>query len=179
MTHIVSAALAFHPAGERTPTVPETVVGPSDGVVQSDPGAEGSRYPLRRQPFVRSWPLHPTAVRLAWVHARTWLAIAGWSGDQGEALLVVQEVMRNGVRHPTHAPADGTVQLSLSITEDGLLVIDVTAPDPEFPGFDFALPAGPDTGLGLVRALGGEVTWGAPDVEHGKTVRVRMRPHVR
>ncbi|MFF4500352.1 ATP-binding protein [Streptomyces sp. NPDC001401] len=132
--------------------------------------------PPRLRPFERKWPLRPTTVRLARVHARTWLAMSRWPGDQDEALLVVQEVVENGVKHPTHVPADGVIELVLCITEDDGLLIDVADPDPRFPGFNEVIIASPHTGLGRVRALGGEVTWGTPDVERGKTVRVRMRP---
>ncbi len=99
-----------------------------------------------------------------------------WPGDQDEALFIVQEVVENGVKHPRHVPADGVVELVLSVTEHGDLTIEVTDPDPRFPRFNEVISAGPITGLGRVRALGGEVTWSTPDVERGKTVRVRLRP---
>ncbi|MEU0942312.1 ATP-binding protein [Streptomyces canus] len=102
--------------------------------------------------------------------------MSGWPGDQDEALLVVHETVGNGVKHPQQVPADGTVALALSIAEDGILVVEVTDPDPRFPHFNEAIIAAPVTGLGRVRALGGEITWGTPDVEHGKTVRVRLPP---
>ena len=71
------------------------------------------------------------------------------------------------------------VELALSVAEDGDLVIEVTDPDPHFPRLNEVINAGPATGLGHVRALTSEVTWGTPDAERGKTVRVRLRPSTR
>lgn len=176
MTYMVSAALAFSPASTPRAEAPARAVEPDEGGGVPMQGVVTPTAPPRLRPFERKWPLHPTTVRLARVHARTWLAMSRWPGDQDEALLIVHEVVENGVKHPAHAPADGMVQLALSATEDGELEIKVTDPDPRFPLFNEVITAGTLTGLGRVRALGGEVTWGTPDAEHGKTVRVRVRP---
>ncbi|MBC9724977.1 hypothetical protein H8R17_08385 [Streptomyces sp. TRM68367] len=62
------------------------------------------------------------------------------------------------------------------MTEDEELLIDVSDPAPKLPGFEAALSAGACTGLGMVRLLAEDITWGTPDIERGKTVRVRMLP---
>ncbi|MGW4757529.1 ATP-binding protein [Streptomyces chartreusis] len=173
MTQMVRATLAFLPVVSGA-----TEAFPFPVELESPPQPEtaAAAAPPLLPPFARQWPLYPTTVRLARVHARTWLTMSRWPGDQDEALFIVQEVVENGVKHPTHVPADGVVELVLSVAEDGELTIEVTDPDPRFPRFNEVISTGPITGLGRVRALGGEVTWGTPDVERGKTVRVRLRP---
>ncbi|MEU6349628.1 ATP-binding protein [Streptomyces sp. NPDC047072] len=176
MTQMVSAALTVVSAQMRATDAPALSVGPDGDESVHDPSDSRPAFLHGLRPFVRGWPVHPTAVRLARVHARTWLTMSGWPGDRDEALQVVHEIVDNAVLHPVDVLDDGMVELALSLSEDGDLVIEVTDPDPRFPGFTDAVNAGPDTGLGRVRALGGEIAWGTPDAEHGKSVRVRLRP---
>ncbi|WP_405908729.1 ATP-binding protein [Streptomyces sp. NBC_00828] len=179
MTHVVSAALAFPLADARTTEAPETGM-PNDGETES-PAAYN--LPRRPQRFERSWPLQPTADRLARIHARTWLTTWRWAGDHDEAQLVVDALMDNAVRHAVATAAENEVGLILQITEDEDLLIDVSDPDPKFEGFDEVLTAARTraetgvqlTGVALVLGLGGEITWGIPDAGSGKTVRVRMQ----
>lgn len=140
------------------------------------PPASMPGRPRRPQRFARSWPLQTTTVRLARVHARTWLTIGGWAGDQHAALLAIHELVENGVKHSLNASADDVVGLALLIAEDEDLLIDVSDPNPRFAEFDAATAGGRSTGLGLVIALGGSITWGTPDPDRGKTVRIRFRP---
>jgi two-component sensor histidine kinase len=102
--------------------------------------------------------------------------MGGWAGDQHAALLAIHELVENGVKHSVEASADGAVALVLLITEDEDLLIDVSDPNPKFAEFAAVTTTGRATGLGLVIALGGAITWGTPDPDHGKTVRVRLRP---
>ncbi|MFD7769841.1 ATP-binding protein [Streptomyces sp. NPDC059787] len=153
-------------------------VGPDNGEeveAGGRPPAPVRGLPRRPQRFARSWPLQPTAVQLARIHARTWLVMSRWAGDQDAALLAIHELVENGVKHPTES-VEGAVELGLLITEEEDLLIDVSDPDPKFADFDAAIAVEKTRGLGLVIALGGAITWGTPDPGRGKTVRVRMRP---
>ncbi|MCW8379836.1 ATP-binding protein [Streptomyces justiciae] len=180
MTHMVSAALAFPPAGARTVDAPE-VGTPEEGETGPPAVDDLPRRPLR---FERSWPLQRTADRLARIHSRTWLTTWRWSGDHDEAQLIVGVLVDNAVRHAATTVPEPDVGLVLQIAEDDELVVDVSDPDPKFEGFDevvVAARARADsgvrlTGIPLVLGLGGDITWGIPDVGGGKTVRVRMRP---
>jgi hypothetical protein len=132
--------------------------------------------PHRPQRFARSWPLQPATIRLAAIHARTWLAIWRWLGDQDNALRILRELVENAVKHPQGPPPDAQVELVLRITEDDELLMDVSDPDPTFPRFEDAVLASASTGLGLVQQLAEDITWGTPDIARGKTVRARLLP---
>ncbi|MEU4486599.1 ATP-binding protein [Streptomyces purpurascens] len=90
-------------------------------------------------------------------------------------MSVIDTLMGNAVEHGGTAHTQDHVELALVIHEDESLVICVSDPNPKFEGFAAAMAMEPKSGLSLVRALGGEVTWGTPDVDCGKTVQVRMR----
>ncbi|MFF4051955.1 ATP-binding protein [Streptomyces chartreusis] len=174
---MVSAALPFPLADGRTTEAAAPPPGTRLGNAQ-EAGREGEeflRLPWPRR-FARHWPLQRTAVRLAAIHARTWLATWRWAGDQDDALRVVMELVSNAVEHVADPPPGPEVELVLSITEAEELLIDVSDPDPKFSGFEASLSAGASTGLGLVRVLAEDVAWGTPDIAKGKTVRVRMVP---
>ncbi|MBT1098101.1 ATP-binding protein [Streptomyces sp. Tu102] len=177
MKHMVSAALAFPAAAGWTADEPALPVESRLGNEQSSDGQRANSPHLPRpQRFTRSWPFQPTAVRLAAIHARTWLAAWRWAGDQDDALRVVTELVGNAVEHAADPPPGSAVELALFITEGEELLIDVSDPDPKFQGFETAVSANSSTGLGLVRVLAEDVTWGTPDIAKGKTVRVRMLP---
>ncbi|WP_143569917.1 ATP-binding protein [Streptomyces acidiscabies] len=129
------------------------------------------------QRFERSWPLEATAVQLARIHARTWLSTWSWEGDHDRALTVVGELVDNAVTHAEFR-GEGVVRLVLLVADSGELLIDVMDPDPDFPDFAQAVNSGSRTsGIGFVRGLGGEITWGVPDAGGGgKCVRVRLSP---
>lgn len=180
MTHMVSAALAFPAAGARTIEAPE-IATPEEGETRQSADDE---LPRRPHLFERSWPLGRTADRLARIHARTWLTTWRWAGDHDEAQLIVGMLVDNAVRHTTITGSEPEVGLVLQITEDDELLVDVSDPDPKFEGFDEIVVAARTraesgvqlTGIPLVLGLGGEITWGIPDVGGGKTVRVRVKP---
>ncbi|KPI02990.1 hypothetical protein OK074_5140 [Actinobacteria bacterium OK074] len=96
-----------------------------------------------------------------------------WAGQQADAVLVVAELVENVVDH-VGPYGDGEVRLALTITDEEVLLIDVTDPDPEFDGFHEAVSVQKATGLGLVRELGADISWSAPEDVEEKTVRVRM-----
>ncbi|WP_405537521.1 hypothetical protein OG787_32340 [Streptomyces sp. NBC_00075] len=98
--------------------------------------------------------------------------MSAWAGDQSVAARVVTELVANTVAHV----GAGRVTLVLVVAEDEELLIQVSDPSPDFPGFDEAVAKRKATGLGLVRALGGEISLGVPPPGGGKTVEVRMRP---
>lgn len=180
MTHMVSAALAFPPAGARTTQAPEAATPEA-----CEPGVSAAdSLPPRPQRFERSWPLQPTADRLARIHARTWLTTWRWAGDHDEAQLAVVLLVDNAVRHAASTDTECEVGLVLQITEEEDLLIDVSDPDPRFEGFDEVVASArtraetdvPLTGIALLLGLGCEITWGIPDAGGGKTVLVRMSP---
>ncbi|MFD3314736.1 ATP-binding protein [Streptomyces sp. NPDC058694] len=131
--------------------------------------------PERPQKWNRTFSVRSEAVRLARLHARTRLAIAGWPGDQEQATQIVVELMKNAIEHvrPQH-PEDQLV-LNLIVAEDETLLIAVTDPSPTFPDFLTAITAQKSTGLAAIRELGGETTWRPSDDGDTKTVQVLIR----
>ncbi|MGW0844189.1 hypothetical protein ACWD26_29440 [Streptomyces sp. NPDC002787] len=101
---------------------------------------------------------------------RTRLALTAWSGDQNIAATAVKELMLNAAHHV----GAGEVSLVLTVSEDQELLIQVMDEDPHFNGFAEACAVEKRTGLGLVKALGGEITWRLRE-EGGKAVQVRLR----
>lgn len=179
MTQLVSAVLAFSLAAGLT--TEDQGTGTSQ---EGEPNSSAHGLPRRPLRFERCWPVRPTAGRLAQIHARTWLTTWRWAGDHDEAQLAVALLMDNAVRHPTTS-AQSEVGLALEITEEEELIIDVSDADPNFEGFAEVVAAararaeigGPLTGIALLLGLGGEITWGIPDIGAAKKiVRVRMRP---
>lgn len=174
MTQMVSAALVLPPVGGRTRDAPMLERDEKEGAV-----ASGSFYvpPRRPQEFpLRSWPLQPASVRLARLHARTFLSVTEWGGDQEAAVRIVMELVDNAVQHVGPVHPQGQVTLGMTATEDDDLIIAVTDPGCWFDGFDGAEAAQKDSGLGLVRKLGGEMSWTISESGYTKTVRVLMKP---
>ncbi|MFM9493693.1 hypothetical protein ACKI1Q_08645 [Streptomyces galilaeus] len=64
----------------------------------------------------------------------------------------------------------------MTATENEELLIAVTDPGCWFNGFAEAIAAQKHTGLGLVRTLGGEISWSICESAYSKTVRVLMSP---
>ncbi|MGW0822538.1 ATP-binding protein [Streptomyces sp. NPDC002845] len=113
--------------------------------------------PVRPQRWAGTWPMTLGAPRLARLHTRTRLTMTAWAGDQEAATAVVAELVHNAVRHV----GTGEVTLALSVAQDEDLLIEVSDSAPEFDGFDEAVAERKQTGLGLVRALGGARSAGA------------------
>ncbi|WP_328744069.1 hypothetical protein OHT57_02015 [Streptomyces sp. NBC_00285] len=128
--------------------------------------------PVRPQTWANTWRMAACVPRLARLYARTRLGMMSWSGNQGAAVRITTEVVRNAVAHVD----TGIVGLALSVDEHDVLLIDVTDPHSGHEGLDEALVGGDGTGLWFVRLLGGEVSWFPVECGHGKTIRVRMRP---
>ncbi|MFI8929682.1 ATP-binding protein [Streptomyces sp. NPDC053474] len=114
----------------------------------------------------------PTAAALARKGTRGWLAAWGWGGDVDDAVLVVSELVANAARHG-HVTGHH-LWLRLAVTANGGLVVDVSDPVGEFPGFESAAPQGEGgRGLLVVRQLAEELGW-FPRQNHGKTVRALL-----
>ena len=132
--------------------------------------------PVRPQVFERSWPFQSTTVRLARIHARTFLSMMSWAGDQDNAQRVAVELVKNAVQHVGPRYPHSAVTLNLTVTEDEELLITVTDPSLAFDGFAEVIADEKSTGLGLVRALGGDVSCAIRGSGDGKSVSVRMKP---
>ncbi|MER5756906.1 ATP-binding protein [Streptomyces sp. NPDC002088] len=122
-------------------------------------------------------PADATAVNIARIKGRTLLTMLGWPGSVHTAIDVVHCLVDNAVRYGLNPEASGqSLSVYFRVTEAHELLIDVTDPNPTFPGFDTALAAGPGRGLGDVQQAGAALTWFVrPDCK-GKTVRATMRP---
>ncbi|MGW6534101.1 ATP-binding protein [Streptomyces venezuelae] len=127
--------------------------------------------------WVMGYPMALTTVRLARRHVCRRLTTWEWTGDIDDAVLVVSELLANAVRHgriPGHH-----VWLRLAVEEGAAgLIVDVSDPVPEFPGFDGGAGAVVDGGEGgrgllVVRQLTVEFGWFAR-TGVGKTVRARV-----
>ncbi|MBQ0852879.1 ATP-binding protein [Streptomyces sp. BH-SS-21] len=142
-----------------------------------DAAGPASPFVERPQTCEREFPIGPNAVLRARLHARTRLTTMSWHGDQDEALLIVDVLMANAVKHvePQH-PSD-EIRLGLSVDDDETLLISVTDPSPAFPNFEEARAAA-GKGFALVQLLGGELSWFIPEDGTSKTVQalIRYRP---
>ncbi|MEW2524489.1 ATP-binding protein [Streptomyces sp. NPDC047071] len=119
-----------------------------------------------------SYPLTPAAAGLARKGTRGRLAAWRWGGDVDDAVLVVSELVANAARHG-HV-AGHHLWLRLAVTAHGGLVVDVSDPVGEFPGFESAAPHGEGgRGLLVVRQLAQDVGW-FPRQGRGKTVRALL-----
>ncbi|MEU5193680.1 ATP-binding protein [Streptomyces scabiei] len=169
-TQMMSVGLGFPPAGARTIEAPALDAEPVKGRVDD---ANELLVPIRPQSWMREWRIEACVPRLARLHARTRLGVMAWPGNRNAAVRIVTEVVQNAVDHG----GKGRVELILSADEDDVLFIDVTDPRPGHERLDEALAGSRDeTGLGLVRHLGGEVSWFPAESGNGKTIRVRMLP---
>lgn len=128
--------------------------------------------PVRPQRWEQKWPIASGTARLARLHAQTRLAVAAWPGDRTVALRVVTELVQNAVEHV----GAGEVLLVLFLDETEDLVLEVADQEPEFTDFQHAIAAQKQTGLSLVRALGGDVSLQTPPAGFGKSVRVVLHP---
>lgn len=126
-----------------------------------------------------SYPMTPQAALLGRLHARRRLTSWQWQGDIDDAVLVVSELVTNAARHGK-APGHH-LWLRLALAEDGGLIVDVSDPNPTFPGFGAAGAAQRETqsggeggrGLTVVRQLAHDVGWFLR-TQRGKTVRARL-----
>ena len=133
------------------------------------PASEGGG-PVRPQRWEQKWPIASGTARLARWHAQSLLTMAAWAGDRTVALRVVTELVQNAVEHV----AEGEVLLVLFLDEQEDLVVEVADQEPEFTAFEQAIAAPKQTGLGLVRALGGAIALEAPPAGFRKSVCVLL-----
>ncbi|MFD9907033.1 ATP-binding protein [Streptomyces sp. NPDC059063] len=121
-----------------------------------------------------SYPMTPTAARLSRMHTRRRLTSWQWQGDIDDAVLVVSELVTNAARHGK--VVGHHLWLRLALAEDGGLIVDVSDPVREFPGFGGAArSASGEGGRGLVvvRQLAYDVGWFLHQ-DQGKTIRARL-----
>ncbi|WP_326580849.1 hypothetical protein OIE69_42620 [Actinacidiphila glaucinigra] len=134
--------------------------------------------PVRDEPV---WQWHTTfeangsAAGNARVHTRTQLAMAHWRGEVDHAAQIAARVMDNAERHSVPPPR-ARLGFRLAGIATGELLIEVTDPLPEFPGFveavtweptDGALPRG----LWLVRQLGARLSYAVAEDGLSKVVQ--------
>lgn len=146
----------------------------TEGTTEMQPAAVTA--PVLRE-MLLPLPADATAVNIARIKGRTLLTRLGWPGSVHAAIDVVHCLVDNAVRYGLTPEASGqSLAVCLRVTEAHELLIDVTDPNPMFPGFNTALAAGPGRGLGDVQQAGAALTWFvSPDCK-GKTVRATMRP---
>ncbi|MGW7072181.1 ATP-binding protein [Streptomyces sp. NPDC054855] len=106
------------------------------------------------------------------INGRTLLTVLSWPGDHAVAIRVLHCLVDNAAQYGL-APGQTGKYLSayLRVTEAHELVVDVTDPNPTFPGFDQAIAEKSDSGLGLVAKAGGALSWFLTPQADAKTVR--------
>ncbi|MBD0710667.1 hypothetical protein BU197_20495 [Streptomyces sp. CBMA291] len=117
----------------------------------------------------------PEPCRLA---DRTRPALRDWPGDLDATADVTHILVRNALEHGIVPGVKGQeIAVRLRVAETEGLLIEVSDPNPEFPGFGEADERGQGRGgLWDVKRLGAALTW-FPDLEGGgKTVRATLRP---
>lgn len=125
-------------------------------------------------------PADLSAAGLARIQARTLLTVASWPGNQHHAIEVLHALVDNAVKHTfkTGKP-NQPFGARLSITEAHELLVEVTDPVPEFPGFDQALAGESGRGLWEIARKGVDLSWFVVGSEFdAKTVRAVLRPGV-
>lgn len=116
------------------------------------------------------------APQLARLHARTWLTMARWPGNQEAAVVVAGLLTANALIHATPRTDRTCIGLRLTTRQDHELLIDVSDPLPEFPDFTAAAAGERGRGLRQVARLGCDLTWFITASGDHKTVRARMAP---
>lgn len=165
----VADAWGTSPDGARTWCSLPLCKGP-DSEMQSTPA------PVLRQYPPISLPGDPSAVSRARTLTRSGLTVIGWLGDVHAATEVVAHLVENAVAYGVMPDFVGEgVAVVLCIDDAGQLVVDVTDPNPKFPGFEEALQ---ERGHSLCRIKqhGAKITWFMSSGVEGKTVRVTMTP---
>ncbi|MBT2489062.1 ATP-binding protein [Streptomyces sp. ISL-96] len=145
---------------------------------RSSPSSQLPKAERRVEEWSMGYAMVYASVALARRHALRRLAMWGWAGDTYDAVLIVSELVSNAISHGRRVGHE--LSLRLATLECGTLVIEVSDPVADFPGFDRCSEPGEDAesgrGLLVVRLLGGEVTW-YPRPHIGKTVRVSLPSH--
>ncbi|QIY93062.1 ATP-binding protein [Streptomyces sp. S1D4-11] len=149
------------------------------------PPAGATRLPGPGAPVDRAWcrsyALTPASLRGVRDAARMYLTVLGWPGDIPTAVEVLSRLAHNAVIHArpeneTEEEAEGEMTVRLAVAEDGVLLVDVEDPRPEFPDSKAAIAGEKGRGLMYVSLLGAEVTWYMSESASTKTVRARLLP---
>jgi hypothetical protein len=121
----------------------------------------------------------PQVVRAARLQARTLLTVLGWPGNQPSAISVLHCLVDNAVRYGLSPGQSGErLEAWLSVTTANELLVEVTDPNPLFPGFDKAVAGELGRSLWSItqQQHGATLLWFVNVGFMGKTVRAVMRP---
>jgi anti-sigma regulatory factor (Ser/Thr protein kinase) len=144
------------------------------GPEEMQPAAETA--PVQRETQM-DLPGDRSAAGLARIQARTILTVAAWPGNQHQAVGVLHTLVDNAVKHAV-IPGEVNQRFGacLRITEAHELIIDVTDPVPQFPGFRQAIAGESGRGLWEIARKGAHLSWHATEDFEGKIVRAVLRP---
>ncbi|MFE1839830.1 hypothetical protein [Streptomyces sviceus] len=124
-----------------------------------------------------TYDLVPASVRQLKVTARLHLTLRRWPGDVDAAVEVLARLAFNAVAHAQPvSPAPAQMQVHLSLTDEGDLLIDVEDPNPSFPDAQAALNGERGRGLREALAFGAELRSFLASDGLSKTVRAVLSP---
>ncbi|MEU4095937.1 hypothetical protein [Streptomyces sp. NPDC026673] len=134
--------------------------------------------PVHEEPvwqWRRTFEANGSAGGNARVHTRTQLTMGHWLGDVEHAAQIAARVMYNAERHSSPPPR-ARLELRLAIIATGELLIEVTDPLPDFPGFIEAVTWEPaegerPRGLWVVQQLGARLSYAVAEDRRSKTVQ--------
>jgi anti-sigma regulatory factor (Ser/Thr protein kinase) len=136
----------------------------------------GAGAPVDRS-WGRSYALARESLRRLRDDARMFLTVLGWPGDVVVAAEVLSRLAENAVVHAGAAGGpEAEMSVRLSVTEDDMLIVDVTDPLPEFPDSEAAIAGERGRGLMYAQLLGARVTWSLSGDARAKTVRAWLLP---
>ncbi|WUD70239.1 hypothetical protein OG937_46170 [Streptomyces sp. NBC_00510] len=123
----------------------------------------------------RDFEANGSASGNARVHTRTQLTMGHWHGDIKNAAQIAARVMDNAARHSSPPPR-GRLDLRLAVIATGELLIEVTDPFPDFPGFIEAVTWKPTEGqsargLWVAQHLGARLSFAVAEDGRSKTVQ--------
>lgn len=135
-------------------------------------------------PVLREAPLYipnDTGVRLlsrVRITGRMLLTVLSWPGDHAVAIRVLHCLVENAIKHGLSFGQTGqNLRVCLRVTEAHEFLIDVTDPNPRFPGFGKAIAESPGRSLEVIARVG-ELSWSVTPQADAKTVRAVIRPGV-
>ncbi|MFD3373668.1 MULTISPECIES: ATP-binding protein [unclassified Streptomyces] len=136
----------------------------------------GASAPIDRT-WGRTYTLTRASLRRVRNDSRMFLTVLGWPGDVAVAAEVLSRLAENAVVHAgTAGGPEAEMSVRLSITEDDMLLVDVTDPLPEFPDSQAAIAGERGRGLMYAQLLGARVTWSLSGDARAKTVRAWLLP---
>jgi hypothetical protein len=160
-----------------TTTQPKTIPTGSAGTSGSPVAVVEIPMPVSDEPvwqWRRDFEANGSAGGNARVHTRTQLTMAHWRGDVEHAAQIAARVMDNADRHA--APPRARLGLRLALLATGELLVEVTDPLPDFPGFTKAVRWEPAEGerargLRVVQQLGARLSYVVTEDGRSKVVQ--------